>query len=482
MSRFFMNLKYKIIILITSLLLTLTTVSAFVNYRVDVNSTQQHLKNISLPLSIDNIYTEIQQRMIEPLIVSSLMANNTFLKDWLLGGESDVPAIKKYLAETQKKYSLFTTFLVSDESKNYYHAKGIIDTINKDNKEDDWYENFVTGPNEYEVNLDTNAAFGKTLIMFINYKVRDFKKNYIATTGVGVELFNIEKMLNSFKKKYKYDVYFLNEDGEIILYSKQLGKRGNIVSIDGLNALQEEIFSKKTTQLEYENRDGKYLLSSKYIEKLKLYLLVEIDKKEYLKDLQKTFLFNLLVSLVITLIVVLIIIYAINIYQKQLEKLAGEDTLTSLANRRRFNDSFDKSYREHQKNVKKLILLLMDIDDFKLVNDTLGHVAGDKALVRIAEILKETLSQSDEVARWGGEEFAALFVDISKEEAIQIAEKVRVLIKEDQQLIKLLGKPLTLSIGLGEILSGENQDGLINKVDTALYDAKHAGKDQLVVV
>ncbi len=89
-----MNLKYKIIAVIVVLLLSVSIVSSVVNYRIDVRATQQQLQNISLPLSIDNIYTEIQQRMIEPLIVSSLMSHNTFVKDWILDGERDVKRFK----------------------------------------------------------------------------------------------------------------------------------------------------------------------------------------------------------------------------------------------------------------------------------------------------------------------------------------------------------------------------------------------------
>jgi len=115
-----MNLKYKIIAIIATFLLSISIISSVVNYRIDIKATQDQLKNISLPLSIDNIYTEIQQSMIEPLIVSSLMASNTFVKDWVLDGKKDLKHITKYLKEVQDKYGMFTTFLVSDPTKNYY--------------------------------------------------------------------------------------------------------------------------------------------------------------------------------------------------------------------------------------------------------------------------------------------------------------------------------------------------------------------------
>lgn len=477
-----MNLKYKVIGAIAGLLLSASIISSIVNYKMDVESTQTQLKNISLPLSIDNIYTEIQQRMIEPLIVSSLMSNDTFMKDWLISGEKDVPNISKYLKEIQDKYKLFTSFLVSDNTKNYYHPKGIIDKINIKNSEDKWYSDFKNNSEDYEVNLDFNKNLGNSLIMFINYKVRDYKDNFLAATGVGIELFNIEEMLNSFKDKYKYDVYFLNTDGEIILFSKKLNKRGNIENIEGLKDIKPEIFLKTINQLEYKNRDGEYLLSTKYIEKLKLYLLVEINKDEYLHDLKKRFYMNLFISILVTFIIVLIIVYAINIYQKQLEDMAGEDTLTKLANRRKFNDFFEKNYSRYQKDIKKLTLILIDIDDFKEINDTFGHLVGDRALVRFSQILKHELRQTDEIARWGGEEFAILLVDVKKEDAIEIAKKLKNSIKEDKKLFDMLNKQMTISLGLGELASEDSQDGLIQKVDNALYEAKNSGKDKLVIV
>jgi diguanylate cyclase (GGDEF)-like protein len=478
-----MSLKYKIIAVIVTLLLSVSIISSVVNYRIDVRSAQEQLKNISLPLSIDNIYTEIQQRMIEPLIVSSLMANNTFVKDWVIDGEKDVKHITKYLKEVQDKYDMFTAFLVTDATKGYYHPKGLIDSINIDNVEDDWFFDFKKSEELYEVNLDINHQLDRSLTMFINYRVKDYADRFLAVTGVGIKLFDIEEMLYSFKKKYRYDVYFVSQTGEIMLFTKELNKRGNISAIEGLKDIKADIFEKKVTKLEYKSNGKEYLLSAKYIEQLKLYLLVEIDKNEYMKDLNRNFLMNLFVSVLITLLVVLIIIYTINIYQRQLEQQAEEDSLTGLANRRKFNEELEYMFNLHRRgNIKKLTMILLDIDDFKKINDTFGHLVGDKVLVRFSLILKENLRKTDLVARWGGEEFAVLFVDTKKEEATQKAEKLRIAIKEDRILQEILEKPLTVSLGLGELHSEYSQDGFIGKVDDALYEAKDLGKDKLVVI
>ena len=317
--------------------------------------------------------------------------------------------------------------------------------------------------------------------MFINYKVMDYKKEMIGITGVGVKILNIEDMLGSFKNKYKYDVYFVGQNGEITLFSKELNKRGNIAKIEGLKEIKGAIFKGGQTQFEYKDKDNEYLLNTKYIEKLKLYLFVEINKKEYIGEPKKTFYANLAISLLVTILVTLIIVYTINIYQKQLVEMASEDSLTRLANRRKFNELFEKFYKLYHKGVNKLTLVLIDIDDFKKVNDDFGHLVGDQVLIRMAEILRTELRNSDMITRWGGEEFALLLVDVELEDATKIAQKVCEVVREDGVLNELLGRQLTVRIGLGELSSLESQDGLVHKVDSALYEAKRTGKNQVIV-
>ncbi|NQY93955.1 MAG: GGDEF domain-containing protein, partial [Campylobacteraceae bacterium] len=114
-----MSLKVIVVSVITFLLISLSIGTSILNYTKSLNETEKQLKNSSLPLSIDNIYTEIQKNVIEPNLISSMMSSNTFLKDWLINEESNIPKIKKYLSTIKDKYSMFNTFLVSHESKNY---------------------------------------------------------------------------------------------------------------------------------------------------------------------------------------------------------------------------------------------------------------------------------------------------------------------------------------------------------------------------
>ena len=110
-----MNLNYRTVLIITFLLVTLSVSMSAINYIISLQSMQKQLTERSLPLTVDNIYTEIQKHIIEPNLVSSMMAHDTFLKEWLINDEANVGRIAKYLETIKNKYGMFTTFLVSEK-------------------------------------------------------------------------------------------------------------------------------------------------------------------------------------------------------------------------------------------------------------------------------------------------------------------------------------------------------------------------------
>ena len=124
-----MRFDYRVVFIITGLLFTLSASLTAVNYFVSLDLTQSQLRNGSLPLTVDNVYTESQKQVIEPNLISSMLAHDTFMKDWLANEEDEVDKVSKYLETIQEKYQMSTTFLVSDRTKNYYTAKGFIEKV-----------------------------------------------------------------------------------------------------------------------------------------------------------------------------------------------------------------------------------------------------------------------------------------------------------------------------------------------------------------
>jgi len=160
-------------------------------------------------------------------------------------------------------------------------------------------------------------------------------------------------------------------------------------------------------------------------------------------------------------------------------KEATTDFLTRVANRARFDKALSDMVRDFNKRNYPFALLLIDIDNFKRINDTYGHQAGDYVLQELAKVIKEQLNARDLVARYGGEEFAILLPGVTFSQAVRVAEGVRRAV--EKHLFKYHGTeiPVTVSIGVAVMREGLDETLLIEKADKALYLAKRLGKNQV---
>lgn len=163
--------------------------------------------------------------------------------------------------------------------------------------------------------------------------------------------------------------------------------------------------------------------------------------------------------------------------EKKLQLLATTDELTGAYNRRAFDDSMHKNIGRAKRYNENLSLFLIDIDDFKKVNDTYGHDVGDMVLITIVRIVTDTIRQEDTIARWGGEEFTVLMPQTEKANALQLAERVRE---------KIYGYDfhkvghVTISIGLTQFQADDTVDSFVKRADNALYKAKKDGKNMVI--
>ena len=154
------------------------------------------------------------------------------------------------------------------------------------------------------------------------------------------------------------------------------------------------------------------------------------------------------------------------------------DGLTKIFNKVTFMELLHDEIKRSRSLDYPLSLLILDIDDFKKVNDTYGHLAGDMVLQAMGSLLTNTLRRHDIVARFGGEEFVVLIPQENERQAVTIAEKVRQSVAE----MKFAEVPsITISIGCTTYLLRETSDTFIERADTALYDAKTSGKNKVCV-
>lgn len=159
------------------------------------------------------------------------------------------------------------------------------------------------------------------------------------------------------------------------------------------------------------------------------------------------------------------------------QELANTDPLTGLANRRYAMSEIDRSIMLARKNKRPLSLIVFDLDHFKAVNDTHGHIAGDRVLAKVARLSQLLVATGDLVARFGGEEFVVLLQGADTHKACEFAEKLRWAIESGSSVEELPG--VTASIGYASFEATDTSLTLFARADAALYEAKQAGRNQV---
>jgi|GEM_PF-3296876 len=189
---------------------------------------------------------------------------------------------------------------------------------------------------------------------------------------------------------------------------------------------------------------------------------------------------DLVMDSIIVIIMLSVMYFSIarnyNYEHKKVKELLETDELSNCFNRRYFGKRLDQLIEGHQIQGDIFSIMLIDIDDFKEVNDRYGHTEGDIMISEIGDFLKGNLSDKYCVARYGGDEFIVLMPDVSLNTAISVADKLRQKCSESRWGENELG--LTLSIGVIEY-EGSTKDDIIQEVDNRMYGAKMAGKDQI---
>jgi len=169
----------------------------------------------------------------------------------------------------------------------------------------------------------------------------------------------------------------------------------------------------------------------------------------------------------------------LSIAKEKAETMALVDELTNLNNRRAFYEKGKVLVDDSQRNNENLSIILMDIDDFKKVNDTLGHAAGDAVLVQVGSRLKQSTRNADLCARIGGEEFGIIVKTSGTSGTVHLAEKLRKEISETPFIFN--NKDISLSASFGVAEGKSDLDTLFNRADTAMYKAKEEGRNRVVV-
>ncbi|HSC84846.1 MAG TPA: GGDEF domain-containing protein, partial [Pseudomonas sp.] len=128
------------------------------SYYASRDNIRYSIVNTELPLTSDNIYSEIQKDLIRPTLIASMMSHDTFLRDWVLAGEQDAEPMTRYLREVQEHYGAYTSFFISEKTRTYYQAKGVLKQVREGEPRDAWYFRVRNMAEPYEISVDPDLA------------------------------------------------------------------------------------------------------------------------------------------------------------------------------------------------------------------------------------------------------------------------------------------------------------------------------------
>jgi diguanylate cyclase (GGDEF)-like protein len=206
-------------------------------------------------------------------------------------------------------------------------------------------------------------------------------------------------------------------------------------------------------------------------------LRAQIEHVDMLRTSAMANIYLALANFMVLMLTVAFMTMATRRLQTILEQRSTHDPLTGVLNRRGFAMLYEHQRSQMRRAGKPMTLMAIDLDHFKAVNDRYGHLVGDKVLIHVAQAIRHALRESDDVARFGGEEFIVLLPDADERNAAMVAERIRCVLSAGShfQLPRC-----TISIGIGSHLSeDEPLDALLVRADAALYRAKQNGRDRV---
>lgn len=454
--------------------------TSVIGYYVARDSLDQRISNETLPLTSDNVYSEIERDLLRSVLIASLMAHDTFLRDWTLEGENDRESILRYLAEIQDKHDTTTAFFVSEETRRYYHPDGVLRTVERGKPLDEWYFRVRDMDTPYEINVDHDTANPNRLTIFVNYRVQDYDGDYLGATGIGLAVESVAELIESYEQRYGRRIFFIDREGQVQLRGESYAGPERIREHPGLQSVATRILSSQNAAARYTDADGRTVhVNSRLIPEFDWYLIVEQAGSAANSRILNTLFLNIVIALVFAAIAIITAWFTVRGYQVRLEEMATRDELSGAASRQIFATLFEQVVRLSRRSASPISLIALDIDDFKRINDDYGHAAGDALIRTLAGIVNEHVRDSDTLCRWGGDEFLILLGDCGLDDAAAIAEKIRTAAAE--RGIRHGGQELVATVSAGVVQHDRHEDltALIARADAAMYRSKNGGRNRV---
>ncbi|MCH2342007.1 diguanylate cyclase [Pseudomonas sp. NPDC047963] len=453
-------------------------ISSLASYYMSRETIRQSIIGTELPLTADVITGEIQKDLVRLVQVSSAMAQEPFVLDWLDQGEPNAALITRYLQAIQERYNTSTAFFASQASQSYY-TEGSTQALDPNDPADRWFYRFEQGGTPWEIVVDVTR-----LTMFINYRVTGPGGHFRGVAGVGLTLERVVDLIDTYQRRYQRNIYFVDADRRIAMSGERGGPNGQprgtlLDEVTGLKDLNRQLPQLRPGAFAYESQGEQHFINIRYIPELDWFLMVDKQESGVMAPVRRALWINLLICVSVTGTVLSLVGFISRRYLQRIESMATHDALTGLLNRHGFGLLAEQAVAEARRHHSSLCVLILDLDHFKRFNDEHGHLAGDFVLRHFARTLARQVRQADLVSRWGGEEFVLMFKETDLATTAELAERIRA--ATEAELFEFEGSRLEVrvSIGAARLLEAGTLEALLRDADEALYRAKNSGRNRV---
>lgn len=426
----------------------------------------------------------------EYLRISDELLHDDFLRNWILTGEKDIDVLRQFLGDISLRFRLADASMVSDRSETYYSNDRRIVKLDPNNtSRDGWY--YLYRDTLRATNIDTwYYAEEDKLHIWVNAPLFDDNGEFLGLTGVGVDTEDFSNMLLAYSRLEGFNVFLARVDGQLV-YAKDRQLLADQRSFNDLWNIEFNSLPKNQDVSGYTiaNKDDQgAMLWVRFMEPWNTWLVVEKTAESVQSRVNDSLKSSAMLSGSLGMFLFLVIFLSITLARRQVDKntlqleyQAGTDSLTGLFNRLHFSRFIEQELIRLRQVQGTSAILLIDIDNFKRVNDSYGHPIGDEVLQFVALTLKQNTREGDIASRFGGEEFMILMSGASLKTATQRAEQLRLAVSE--LTLPCLPKEVRVTISIGVSLLDISKDNPIDtayrEADKALYAAKSAGRNRV---
>lgn len=472
-NKFDRNIAVTFFVTIITIILT-----SFITFKEIVNShnEQQHA-------AITPLFSLVTSEILRPLSVANFMANNQFLVDYSDRDRIDKKYLISYLDKISKSYNMLA-FIALEKHNLMIDSNAKETMLNSEAAE--WFHRLKALPG------DQFSDIGNTEDphLYFDNRIISQQGKFLGFTGVGIDLNYFASKFQEYSDRFGFELYFVDNNNIITLSSNAImqtqshHRKEAITRLSDLSWFQSLTASNSSdlnlsNEVMYSTEDG-LLISQMPIQELGWRMFIVSPPASEQNEYWKIFIGRFVIFFLISFIFYIVLLNIIGYFKSKLVKDSETDYLTQLPNRSHVHWRFEDIAQSND----NLCVVLADIDNFKNINDTYGHVVGDDVLRVISEQLAQTLRQVDVVGRWGGEEFVMLLPDTTAEQAQIIVERIR-------KQIAAISFPLsstsgsfstTVSFGICALpLQNNSIKDYISCADKALYQAKDNGRNQSVI-